>query len=320
MTEGQAKCVYKNVSINPTVAKDVATLLKATGALAASAANPPAAKGTITPLSGLDPDTGSRLAIAIAPCFDAASLVSLLGASGALGSDAASLAALLTASGDVGGVDAATAATLAQLSGSKLDPAQLKQLQALLAAAATSGNATAALAGIDLAKLDLAKLTPAQIPILAAAIIRGLTGPQQQQLFDLSKVNFDKLGIKIDPDKLTSEQVGALLLAASPLLAASVSPTNGAAPAGVNPNQIYIPAGLDLSQINPLMFVARESFVSGFVEQGQSGPLSGCLYDKLRVIPPTTLAALFTSNGTPLAASEVLVAVVSCIVDPTSNK
>ena len=315
LNQTQATCVYNGVAANPQVSSDIAVLLRTLSA-AQGASGATSASSAIASLSTLSPETGTRLTVAIAPCLDSATLFGLLSASGGGGGslDLTSLAALVGKSGvTLPVLPTSQAAQISALVGA-LSPAQTKQLQQLLEGAKTlsSGN----LAGLDLAHLDLSKLTPDQMSLLVAALLHGLSPAQEQQLTSLATVDLDKLKLSIDPKNLKPEEIGQLLLLISPLLAASISPTGFKPPAGVDPTQIYIPPGTDLSQLNPLLFLNKDDLLRSVQQQGGSPEIVGCLYDKLRTLSPATLAKFFSSANDSLSTATVTLAAITCVTNP----
>ena len=135
--------------------------------------------------------------------------------------------------------------------------------------------------------------------------------PGIQKLGTISNLNLAKLDLAIDPDKLTTENGGALLLVLMPFISAQLAPQSGGAPPGVDPGQVYIPPGSDLSGVNPLLFVKRENLISGLMRDGVAEPVAGCMYDKLRVIDPALLSLSFT--GQSLAGgSQLLLTIIGC--------
>ena len=121
--------------------------------------------------------------------------------------------------------------------------------------------------------------------------------------------------MQVDTSKLTSEQVGSLLLLLLPYISAGISPVNGTPPPGVDPGKIYVPPGVDLSNINPINFLSKPDFILGLNRQGVGTPLAGCLYEKLRLVDPQLIAIAFA--GTDLTAvSQISLAVLGCVLNP----
>jgi hypothetical protein len=145
------------------------------------------------------------------------------------------------------------------------------------------------------------------------AVAAGLTEGQRQQLVRVANVNLSKLDLQIDPDKLDTEQGGALLVLLLPFISAGVAPPPGGPPVGSDPGSVYIPPGTDLSSINPLYFVQRENLINGLMADGVNESVAGCLYDKLRTIDPRLLGLLFTGTLSG-GASQALLTIVGCAI------
>ncbi|MFN8051186.1 MAG: hypothetical protein U0Q22_07125 [Acidimicrobiales bacterium] len=311
LTATQAGCIYDGVSANPQTAADVSALI---GGLT----NPSGATASAA-TAGLTPDATNRLVMSVAPCLDQATLLALLAAGQGVGTGGvqSQLASLLASAQ---GLDAAKLvgldpAALAKTVAGALGSDQVKQLQALLASVGSAQSAASAnpLAGLDLEHLDLSKLTKDQMPLLVLALLKGLTPEQQGQLGQLTKVQLDQLHINIDPDKLTPEEVGTLLLIISPLLAGAIS-TDPAKPGPGGPGQVYIPPGLDLSNINPLVFLNRADVLAQFAKQGMDPTVSACIFDSMARMSASTIAAFFsTGESSQAALASFLLAAVSCI-------
>ena len=317
-----AGCIYDGVNGTPLAAK-LGGLISAAGA-ATGTASPAAALSGATGLAGIDEGTVKQILVALAPCVDSTTLVALLAASGGLGSGtgAASLTGLLgsavaSAASSAGGGTGAKldVSALAKAAGSSFNPAQLAALSAALNQGVAGELSKLDPRTADLSKLDLSKLTPDKINLLLAAILRGLTPQQQSDLRTLTKVNLDQLNVQVDTSKLTSEQVGSLLLLLLPYISAGISPVNGTPPPGVDPGKIYVPPGVDLSNINPINFLSKPDFILGLNRQGVGTPLAGCLYEKLRLVDPQLIAIAFA--GTDLTAvSQISLAVLGCVLNP----
>jgi hypothetical protein len=236
----QAGCVYDSVSANPRTASDVATLLAGVST---------GTDGAAPSLGALTEESVNGLVASIAPCLDQATMLALLAAGSGVGADdgVAAFASLLSSAQ---GIDLTKLAgfdpnAIAAAVAGGLGQQQQQQLAALLGAvgkAQTSILTDNPLAKIDIRNLNLSTLTPQEMPLLVLALLQGLTGDQQGQLAALTKVKLDELNINIDPDKLTPDEIGSLLLILSPLLAGAISttpPTPG--PGGTG--QVYIPPG-----------------------------------------------------------------------------
>lgn len=300
----QAECVYTGLSSNPAVAQDLELISSTLASSSDGGVN-------VSALASLDPDASTRILASLAPCLDAGSLSLLLGGLGSGGSLAALLPGLAGGNIDL--------AALQGLDLSGLDPSLAAALNAYVASLAGGGAPDLSgfdLSGIDIGNLDLSSISPDQLPTLILAILAGLSAGQRQQLSDLAQIDFDNLGIDIDADNLTPEQIGGLLLLISPLAVAAISPNGGAPPPGADPSQIYIPPGTDLSQINPLNFVPRETVIQGAIDQGISPGAAGCLFDNLKAINPTSLGSLFSNSPNPVAVAELALAAVLCVLSP----
>jgi len=320
LTATQASCIYDGVSANPQTAADVTAILD--GLAAASAAqNPATTPAAIPGLANLSTESTTRLVMTLAPCLDQAAILSLLAVGqGAGGTEGSALTQLLNSAkgldlSKLAGIDASA---IAKAIGGSLGADELKQLQGLLAAVGSAQQTAAtnplALLGIDITKLDLSKLTQEQMPILVLALLKGLTPDQQGQLSQLVQVRLDELDIKVDPDQLTPEEIGSLLLILSPLLAGAIRTTPATVPPGGDPAQVYIPPGMDLSGMNPLIFLNRADVISQFEKQGISVAVGGCIFDGLARLPPSTIAAFFSDTAAAAAAGSVLLIAVSCVV------
>ncbi len=304
LTADQAECVYSSLSSNPALATDLEAFTSSLSATPDGGLDP-------TSLSGIDPDSSARILASFAPCLDAGSLSLLIGGLGSVDS----LASLLPALGTTG----LDPAALANLDLSGLDPATAATLGGIISSAGSSGVPDISgvdLSAFDLATLDLSSIPPERLPLLVLAIFAGLSPAQRSQLSSLAQVDFERLGINVDVDSLTPEQIGGLLLLISPLAVAAVSPTGAAPPPGADPNQIYIPPGTDLSQINPLNFVPRDTVVQGAIDQGVNPGAAGCLFDNLRSVSPLSLGSIFSSSPNPVAVAELALAAIRCVVSP----
>jgi len=306
----QAGCIYDNAATVPAVAADMSSLLS-------GLATAPSTGGSLTSVAGLSAASSSRLLVTIAPCVDQATLLALLGKGSPTATDTASLASLLKSSGTgsttkPAPLPALGAAQLAQLVAGALGPQQVQQLTGLLAGL---GSISSGLAGLDIANFDLSKLSAEQLPILLAAITRGLTDAQQGQLLQLAGLRLDDFDLDVDFDKLSPEELGSLLLLFAPVVSGSLKPGDQL-PEGVNPGQVYVPAGSDLSNVNPLLFLNRADVVAKFNERGIDVAMATCIFDTLSRMPPATVAALFSTELQSDTATRVLLASVGCLVKP----
>ena len=316
-----AGCIYDNVSVGP-VAEHAEKLF---GALANSSEEErqSVAGGT---LAELDQPQLQQFLVAIAPCMDPQTLVALVASTGGKmsgdgsaldafglggldGLNGAQLASLLVAYG--GAPAGADILATAAAAGITLTAGQAQALTGAVAANAIGQAAGLDPKSIDFDKIDTSKMTPETVGVLLLALARGLTDPQRQQLATVSNLNLANLDLAIDPDKLTAENGGALLLVLMPFLSAQLAPQSGGAPPGIDPGQVYVPPGSDLSGVNPLLFVKRENLISGLMRDGVAEPVAGCMYDKLRLIDPGLLSLAFT--GQSLAGgSQLLLTIIGC--------
>jgi len=323
MSPTQANCIYDGVSASPQTATDVTAILKglatATTSPASGGTTPAFDPASIPALANLSSESTTRLVMVIAPCLDQATLLGLMAAGQGVGSTGGNdaIAALL---GSAQGIDLAKLAgfdpaAIAKAAAGALGSEQVQQLQQLLVAAGSAQTALKdnPLLTLDITKLDLSKLTKDEMPLLVLALLKGLTSDQQGQLMKLAQVNLDELNIKVDPDQLTPEEIGTLLLILSPLLAGAIKTTPVTAPAGSDPNQVYIPPGADLSNINPLIFLNRADVIAQFQKQGIDPNVGGCIFDGMAHLDPTTIAAFFSEDAAPAAAGAVLLTAVSCL-------
>lgn len=317
LTEQQAGCVYDNVAASPETSGDLVSLMTGLGAATAASST--------APLQSISPEAVNRVLVTVLPCLDQGTILSLLAAGQGLtpanGAGSAVAALLKNAQGlDVSKLVGADANQIAQQVAGALGADQVQQVQNLLAAVGTAQQGLAAnLAKLDPSKLDLSKLdlkniTKEQLPILVLALLGGLTAAQQSQLSQLVQVNLSQVNINVDPDKLTPDEVGSLLLILAPVIAGAIKPTPSSPPAGEDPNQIYIPTGADLSNINPLLFLNRNDVIAQFANQGVNPVLGTCIFDGLSRLSAPTLAAFFTQDGTPAAIGSVLLVAISCVV------
>lgn len=324
LTAQQAGCIYDGVSSNPQTARDVAAVLKGLAG-AASAQHPGGTAAAFDPaalpgLANLTPESTNRLILAIAPCIDQATLISLLAAGQGVGAGGGGPDAVAALLGSAQGLDLRKLAGLdpdaiAKAVAGALGSEQVKQVQQLLAAVG-SGKALLdnPLAGLDLSKLDLSKITQEQMPLLILGLLKGLDDEQQSQLRKLAEVKLDELNIKVDPDQLKPDEIGALLLILSPLLAGAIKTTPVKPPPGADPNQVYIPPGADLSNMNPLIFLNRADVLAQFEKQGINTKVAGCIFDGMSDLAPSTIAAFFSEQASAGAAGAVILVAVSCLV------
>ncbi len=312
-----AACIARNLS-TPEVAQDGQALLRLVGA-SAPGADPTASAEALSAVQQLDEGTTRRLIVALSPCLDTNTLLTLLAGSGSLGG-VGGLSALagtgltsLLASTSVSGLNASQ---LAGVAGTNLSSNQLAALTTFLAGISQGRVGGLDVNTFDISKLDLENLSPEQLILLLAALSRGLSPDQSTQLTSLAGVDLGRLGLNIDTSKLTTQEAGALLVLFLPFLGSGLQPAGQSPPPGGDPNQLFVPAGQDLSNINPLLFVPRENLILGLNQSGVSTPVAGCLYDRLRVVNPQLIALAFA--GTDLTATgQILLATFQCLVGVT---
>lgn len=340
LADAEANCMYDNLAANEDATEAAVALLSALSGVEVATAPSPT---MLASLATLDEQTMSRVVLSVAPCLSPTSLATILLAAQGLapsamlagiapgganmatllgGVDLAALASLNLDPATLAGLQAALSqvdvAALAQNAAGGLGVVPVQQLEQLLRNAFnTDANLAAILADpallLNLDKLDLSKIPAEQLPLLFLAIARGLTPSQQRQLQNMAQLTFDDLDLRIDPSQLSSEEIGGLLLILGPLLANAVRNEN-APPAGWDPSQIYIPPGADLSGFNPLLFLDRQAMIDSFVKEGINPEIGACFFDSLRGLAPTTLAGLFTSNGSEAAMSSLLLAAFVCVL------
>lgn len=324
MTATQAGCVYDNIAANPATAANVSALLKGL----AGASTPTG--GTVDPaavpaLASLTPENATSVVMAIAPCLDQATLLGLLAvgqdaggtasASGAAGP--AAIAALLNSAQ---GVDLTKLAgiDLNAIASSAAGALGAQQQQILAALLAEVGKAQSEitknpLVQLQIGNLDLTQLSKEQLPILLLALLKGLTSEQQRQLAQLAQVSLDDLDLDINPDELTPEEIGALLLVLAPLLAGALKSPTATVPPGGDPGQVYIPPGLDLSNMNPLIFLNRDDVLAQFAKDGVDPKFGGCLFDGMARLPPSSIASFFSTDKSGPAAGQIVLLAIGCL-------
>jgi hypothetical protein len=312
-------CIYDNISSSPSASQSTAQLLNAITEAPKNGRT--VAGGDV--LGQLDQGKIQQFLVAIAPCMDGPTLIALLltlggkDTAGANGLDSrlagltyAQIAAVAAAAGPHPSLEGLETAATAV--GVGLTSPQIAMLESVLAGAGGALNALNP-KNTDLTKVDTTKLGPEGVAQLLFAVAAGLTDSQRQQLIRVANVNLSKLHVNVDPNKITTQQGGALLVLLLPFLSANVAPSQGGPPPGSDPSQIYIPPGTDLSQINPLNFASREDVVAGLGAQGVLPSVANCLYDKLRAIDPRLIGLSITGNNLQ-GGSEILLAAVGCIV------
>lgn len=327
LAESEANCMYDNLAANADATETAVTLLSALSGLDPTAEPDPA---TLATLTNVDEQSMTRVVMSVVPCLSPTSLGAVLAAAQGLGAVPGA------------GIDPSALAALGALD---LDPATIASLQQMLATVdidalarlaaggigpdavgALAGLIRSSLGGVDLAtlaadpllllnldKLDLTKIPSEQLPLVMFAIIRGLTPAQQRQLQNMAQVTFNDLELAIDPTSLSSEELGSLLLILSPLIASAVRGEN-APPPGWDPSQIYIPPGADLADMNPLLFMDRDSVIASFEMEGVNPRIAACFFDSLRELDPRTLALLFSTTGNEQAISSVALAAIVCVL------
>lgn len=344
-----AECVYDKLASSPDRAKLAPALT--TVATAIESQIPTSAGGgtggssaalltgltasDLTSVAGLDRDALKNFVTDITPCLDVETLLSLYGtlggAGGALGAPGtlggigsvtgiAGLLALLVGGGvggtGSGGAGAGAVGAAAAAGGAQGLPAGAQGLLAavigLLATPEGQSQVLAELKSLDPKSADVTNLSPENLPLVLAAFLLGLTPGQRGQLEDVSGVNFASLGLGADPNKLSDEQLGSLLLVSIPFIAAGLSATAGKPPRGADPEKIYVPPGADLSGINPLNFYPKDNFITALTNQGLPAVFGGCLYEKWRSVDPLLVGAGF-SGGTSLGIGQLVLGMLSCL-------
>jgi len=304
-----ASCIYQGIVGTP-LADSVGQLL--------SVASDPIAAATA---GAIDEGTQRQMLVALAPCLDTNTLLTVLAAVSGIGGTApsgdGSVNSLIAA---VGGklttqVSGADAAAIAKAAGVNLSP---EQIQALVAAIAAAKQAEALdPSKVDFSTLDVSKLTKEQIVTLLAALLRGLTPQQQEQLGRLTAIDLKSLNLDVDVAGLDRQEQGALFVLLLPFISAGVAMPTGAPPPGVDPGQIYIPPGMDLSAINPLNFVSKENLIRGLGEQYDVPPAqAACLYDRLRLLDPRLIGEAYLGLSEQ-GAAQIALAFISCAVVPS---
>lgn len=345
-----ADCVYNKLESSPDRAKlspAITTVATALESQIPTASSPGGVSGSsaalvaglsaseLTSVAGLDSKVLNTFVTAITPCLDVDTILSLYGtlggaggaggkagAAGALGgigsaTGVAGLLALLVGGGGAGGAGGTGTGTgaAAAAGGAQNLPAGAQGLLAALIALVGTPEGQAAVAsqlnGLDPSKADVTNLSAENMPLVLAAFLLGLTPGQRGELENVSGVNFAALGLLADPNKLTDEQLGSLMLVSIPFIAAGLSATAGAPPRGADPEKIYVPPGADLSGINPLNFYPKDNFVGAIASEGLSKAFAGCLYEKWRSVDPLLIGAGF-SGGSSLGVGQLVLGLLSC--------
>lgn len=301
-----ATCIYNGIVGTP--------LADTVGKLLAAAGDPVAAATT----GAIDEGSQRQMLVALAPCLDTNTLLTVLAAvtgiggskpsgDGSINALVGAVAGRLATGGGVSGDPAA----LARQAGVNLTPAQI---QALTAAIAAQGANPLDTSKIDFSKIDVTKLTRDQIVTLLVALLRGLTPEQQAQLGRLTAVDLQSLNLDVDTSKLSKQEAGALFVVLLPFISAGIAMPTNEPPPGVDPGQIYIPPGTDLSAINPLNFVTKANLIEGLGTQYGIPPAqAGCIYDRLRLIDPRLIGEAYLGRSEQ-GAAQVVLAFVSCVV------
>lgn len=311
LTSAAASCIYEAIAADPAAEALAPQLTALTNSLGASGAGPAIDPVALQPLLGT-----------VAPCLDSATILTMTNALAGNGSagEGQTFGALLstvlgTASDGAGGAPSLNLAGLRQLDGSTATPEQAVALAALLSKLPeilTFQNGQLDMA--VLRNLDLRSLSQDQARALLLIFANQLTTGQQAQLAQIADVNLQQLQLGVDVNTLTIEQRGSLLLLLSPFISAGLKPLMNIPPEGQPVDQIYVPKGLDLSNINPLYFVPRENVVAGFQSEGVAQGLAGCLYDRLRLIDPQAIGRAFIGTD-PAGTLQIGLSILSCVVN-----
>ena len=298
----QAECVYAKIATDPAALADINSLIAAV------------VSGDPTPASRVSAAGQAALVASVTDCVDAASLSKALGSTNTSGDIESALAALLGI--DLSKLSAADIERIAVAVAGKLGPDEVALVRRLLAGAASgSSDASAALAALagQLGSLDLSKLNGDELAALFSALVKALGVEQAKLLEQLGKVNLLPIDLSVDPSTLSPEQLGTWLLLTAPLLTATLKKNANLPPAGGDPNEVYIPPGVDLSDINPLVFVPKEAFVAGLRDGGWSSDAAGCYYDQLRLLPAAQIGNLFSSTANAAEVAQVLLLGLGCV-------
>ncbi len=311
LTQTAANCIYRAIADDPAAEALAPQLTALTDSLGASGSGPAVDPTALQPLLGT-----------VAPCLDSATLLTMTSALSGSGSTSgqgqtfgALLSSVLGSAADGSGSPSLDLAGLRQLDGSAASPQQAAALAALLGKlpeilSLQNGQVDMAI----LRNLDLRSLTQDQARALLLIFANQLTTTQQAQLAQIANVNLQQLDIDVDVDQLSNEQRASLLLLVSPFISAGLKPLLNLPPKGQDPSQIYVPKGLDLSNVNPLYFVPRENAIDGFSEGGLNRDFAGCLYDRLRLLDPQTLGrALIGTDQT--GSLQLGLSILTCVVN-----
>lgn len=311
LTKTAASCIYRAIADDPAAEALAPQLTALTDSLGAGGSGPAVDPTALQPLLGT-----------VAPCLDSATLLtmtsSLSGGGSATGQGqtfGALLSSVLGSAADGSGSPSLDLAGLRQLDGSAASPQQAAALAALLGKlpeilSLQNGQVDMAI----LRNLDLRSLSQDQARALLLIFANQLTTSQQAQLAQIANVNLQQLNLDVDVDKLSNEQRASLLLLVSPFISAGLKPLLNLPPQGQDPTQIYVPKGLDLSNINPLYFVPRENAIDGFSSGGLNRGFAGCLYDRLRLLDPQTLGrALIGTDQT--GSLQLALSIMTCVIN-----
>lgn len=310
LTQSAASCIYKAIADDPEAEALAPQLTALTSSLGASGSGP-----------AIDPTALQPLLGTVAPCLDSATLLTMTNAlSGTSGGQGQTFGAMLTsllsnASDGSGRTPSLDLAGLRQLDGSSATPQQAAALAALLGKlpeilTLQNGQVDMAI----LRNLDLRSLNQDQARALLLIFANQLTAGQQAQLAQIANVNLQQLDLDVDVDKLSNEQRASLLLLVSPFISAGLKPLLNLPPKDKPADQIYVPKGLDLSNVNPLYFVPRENAIDGISSGGLSRDFAGCLYDRLRLLDPQTLGRAIIGTDTT-GSLQLGLSILTCVVN-----
>ena len=167
---------------------------------------------------------------------------------------------------------------------------------------------------IDFSDLDVSEYGAEEFAALLFLAVRGLNDRQQANLIGIANYRLSAFELQLDASDLEADQGGALLVLLLPFLSAAITPPDtNTPPPGQDLQQVYIPAGADLSQINPLFFVPRDDLVNSFAEQGVPEETGGCIYERVRELD-WRIVGLALSGGDGTGTAQMLTALIGCVL------